>query len=73
MGAPARVHLHDTASALACKRTSAANQNMTMLLAQHDHAFTLGSGTYSSASRSNSVAYASHRPTRFTAPLEASM
>mmetsp|Transcript_5618 Transcript_5618/g.19249 ORF Transcript_5618/g.19249 Transcript_5618/m.19249 type:complete len:238 (+) Transcript_5618:240-953(+) len=32
-----------------------------------------GSGTYSSASRSNSVAYESHRPTRFTAPLFASM
>ena len=33
----------------------------------------LGSGTYSSASRSNSVAYASQRPTRRTAPLLASM
>jgi len=33
----------------------------------------LGSGTYSSASRSNSVAYASHRPTRFTDPELASM
>eukprot|EP00976_Prorocentrum_cordatum_P096894 1190761-Prorocentrum_minimum.AAC.4 len=33
----------------------------------------LGSGTYSSASRSNSVAYRSHRPTRFTAPEDASM
>mmetsp|Transcript_5563 Transcript_5563/g.18059 ORF Transcript_5563/g.18059 Transcript_5563/m.18059 type:complete len:201 (+) Transcript_5563:1-603(+) len=32
----------------------------------------LGSGTYSSASRSNSVAKASHRPTRFTAPELAS-
>ena len=33
----------------------------------------LGSGTYSSASRSNSVAYASHRPTRLTLPELASM
>lgn len=33
----------------------------------------LGSGTYSSASRSNSVAKASLRPTLFTAPLFASM
>ncbi len=37
------------------------------------HARALGSGTYSSASRSNSVAYASQRPTRFVAPLFASM
>lgn len=29
-----------------------------------------GSGTYSSASRSNSVAYASQRPTRLTAPAD---
>ena len=29
---------------------------------------TLGRGTYSSASRSNSVAKASERPTRLTAP-----
>mmetsp|Transcript_17233 Transcript_17233/g.53444 ORF Transcript_17233/g.53444 Transcript_17233/m.53444 type:complete len:241 (+) Transcript_17233:100-822(+) len=33
----------------------------------------LGSGTYSSASRSNSVEYASQRPTRLTAPELASM
>lgn len=33
----------------------------------------LGIGTYSSASRSNSVAYASERPTRLTAPVLASM
>ena len=32
-----------------------------------------GIGTYSSASRSNSVAYASLRPTLFTAPVFASM
>uniref|UniRef100_A0A6B0UEL4 Putative secreted protein n=1 Tax=Ixodes ricinus TaxID=34613 RepID=A0A6B0UEL4_IXORI len=32
-----------------------------------------GSGTYSSASRSNSVAYASDLPCLFTAPLLASM
>ena len=41
--------------------------------ASPDQARTLGSGTYSSASRSNSVAYASQRPTRLTAPLLASM
>ncbi|KAH9506167.1 hypothetical protein DERF_010910 [Dermatophagoides farinae] len=33
----------------------------------------LGRGTYSSASRSNSVAYASDRPIRFNEPLFTSM
>ena len=49
------------------------NANGGRWMLENRNGVTYHNGEYSSASRSNSVAYASQRPTRLTAPLLASM